>query len=57
MKRHIFFSILFAMTFVVETKAQENTIPTDTNKTSKTTEEFTTNKAMSKGSFHHCLPC
>ena len=38
MKRHIFFSILFAMTFVVETKAQENTIPNEINKTSKTTE-------------------
>ena len=38
MKRHIFLSILFAMTFVVETKAQDNTIPNEINKTSKTTE-------------------
>ena len=38
MKRHIFLSILFAMTFVVETKAQDNTISSEINKTSKTTE-------------------
>ena len=38
MKRHIFLSILFAFTFVVETKAQDNTISSEINKTSKTTE-------------------
>ena len=38
MKRHIFLSILFAFTFVVETKALDNTISSEINKTSKTTE-------------------